>query len=442
MQVLRQQIVRSIKILCVGLLVHFFLHTRVTFGWGREVWALWAWKELLIAYLIVLIGVAVYKTTPTWWMFWWTYHSVIILLGVILFGMVGTLLVHLFIVQVPLIRRAMAMRYDYLGFILLAIWRSATYVLPSESTTTLLKWYARVVKRVLVAALIRRCIVAIKPGTLQLFWFNNYVFEGTVGMQPPAVYYTHINYGLPRSQFWFERPTTFWFWLTAFFPLFFFQFLRRRPRQETWAWRAIYWLNVIITFSRAAWWSWIIAVLVAIWLTSNLPRKKLLIRYWIPLFVCFGIILFVWREQIALRWYSNYGHMTMVQLGWEMFVEKPLWWRWWASVWPWSHRDGWLAFNPENQFLQIIIEFWVLGALPWLALRWWTIWKGTLASTKRNQRIMAFSIGMITLTVSGMVLHSFADRMVVYPFMLLFWIALWACTIPAWEPLAAVSQQK
>jgi hypothetical protein len=37
---------------------------------------------------------------------------------------------------------------------------------------------------------------------------------------------------------------------------------------------------------------------------------------------------------------------------------------------------------------------------------------------------MAFSLGMVTLTVSGMVLHSFADRMVVYPFMLLFGVAL------------------
>jgi hypothetical protein len=31
---------------------------------------------------------------------------------------------------------------------------------------------------------------------------------------------------------------------------------------------------------------------------------------------------------------------------------------------------------------------------------------------------------MITLTISGMVLHSFGDRMVVLPFMLLFGVAL------------------
>ena len=48
---------------------------------------------------------------------------------------------------------------------------------------------------------------------------------------------------------------------------------------------------------------------------------------------------------------------------------------------------------------------------------------GLRAGVKKEQ-LFAYSLGMVTLTISGMVLHSFADRMVVYPFMLLFGMAV------------------
>lgn len=420
-----------IKILCVGLLLHFLVHTWVTFWFGIEFGPVRARKELLIAFLFFLVAYLFFiqKNRRSF------LHEVkpfVLICTVLVLGIWGSLLIHLTIIDAPVTRRAMAIRYDYLWFILLVLWWLGSCFIEKEISEKLLKRYGCVIKRVLIGALIRWCIVAIKPGTMKFFWFNNYVFEGTVGMQPPAVYYTHINYWLPRSQFRFERPTTFGFWLTAFFPLFFIQFLYRRPRQQTRAWWSLYGLNIILTFSRAAWWSRIVAVVLCIWLTSNLPWKKLLLRYWLPLLLWFWAILVIWWEQIALRWYSNYWHMTMVKRGWAMLIEKPLRWWWWASVWPWSHRDWGLAFNPENQFLQILIEFWKIGALPWLFLRWWAIWIWIFPRTKEHQRVLAFSLGMITLTVSGMVLHSFADRMVVYPFMLLFGVALWQATVHQW----------
>jgi hypothetical protein len=347
-----------------------------------------------------------------------------LIVALILGGIVWTFFIHTQIVWEPLKTWAMAMRYDYLWFIVLVVWWIVSRYLWAEHAKSILSRYGRVIKRVLLLALLVRCVVAIKPWTMKLFWFNNYVFEGTVGMQPPAVYYTHINYGLPRSQFFFERPTTFWFWLTAFFPLFFFLFLYRRHRTQTRAWWWIYWLNVILTFSRAARWSWIIIVVLCIACTTQLPWKKLLLHYWLPLLGLFWWILVLWWEQIALRWYSNYGHMTMVKRGVEMIIEKPLRWWWWASAWPWSHRDWWVAFNPENQFLQIIIEFGKIGALPWLLLRTIVCFIWFSREWSKNEWIQAFSLGMITLTISGMVLHSFGDRMVVLPFMLLFGVAL------------------
>lgn len=418
---------RSIQIFCVGLMVHFLLHTFVTFGLWIDAGAIWAWKEVWIGMMAVLALFFLFKQKTRQTLF----SSKIFLLFVWLFvsGIVLTLFINSYIVHASFARRAMAMRYDYLGFFLLLLGSALGLVSWTSSTEKLLLRYGRVMKWCLFFALILWCVVAIKPWTMKLFGFNNYVFEGTVGMQPPAVYYTHINYGLPRSQFLFERPTTYGFWLTAFFPLFFMLFLRRRPVSQTrWRW-TIYGLNIILTFSRAAWGSWIIIVVVLIGLTAKIPRKKLLCIYGLPLLLLFGTILALGRQQIAMRGYSNYGHMTMVKKGLAMLVEKPLRWWWWASVWPWSHRDGGLAFNPENQFLQILIEFGKIGALPRLSLWWLSLYVGYYYRIYRNDDaapyLLAFSLWMVTLSISGMVLHSFADRMVVYPFMLLFGLALW-----------------
>lgn len=420
-----------IKILLVWLLIHFFMHTRITFWWWIDAGALRAWKEWVI-WLLFLSAFSLLLTKPDFLKTLFSHKRFVVVVIAVLVWIWWTFLIHAIVIQDPVSRRAMAMRYDYLWWIIFLLWRwFAFYLWPIQSEKIITR-HGRIIKRVLLLALLVWCVVAIKPWTMKLFGFNNYVFEWTVGLQPPAVYYTHINYGLPRSQFFFERPTTFWFWLTAFFPFFFMQFLYRRSWKETWARWLIYALNIIVTFSRAAWWSWIIIVVLCIGFTTTLPRKKLIVRYGIPLFWLFALILAVWREQIALRWYSNYGHMTMVKRGVEMLVEKPLWWRWGASAWPWSHWEWWLAFNPENQFLQILIEFGTLGALPWLfiwcvVLLLWLVWP-----YRHQKRAVALSLGMISLTISWMVLHSFADRMVVYPFMIISWLALFSFTDKHW----------
>ena len=414
-----------IKIFCLGLLLHFLLYTFVTFARGVDAGPLWAWKELVIFWLTGIISVVMFQKK--------LFKDIIrqrrflIVSGAFLLGIFLTLTIHVIMIQTPITRWMMAMRYDYLGFFLLLLWRLISYILPTEKSHQLISRYGRVMKRVLCLAIVRWCIVAIKPGTIKLFGYNNYVFEGTVGMQPPAVYYTHINYGLPRSQFLFERPTTYGFRLTAFFPLFFFWFLKGRRRQDTRARRTIYGTNILLTFSRAARWSRIVIVVVLIALTTQISWRRLFWRYGIPLVIIFGSILVLWREQIALRGYSNYGHMTMIKQWWTMFLSSP--WRWVgsATAGPGSHRLDGGAFNPENQFLQILIEFGVIGSLPRLFLRWRSVWIGFSRKIwwlLAKEILLAFSLGILTLTISGMVLHSFGDRMVVYPFMLLFWLAI------------------
>lgn len=115
-----------------------------------------------------------------------------------------------------------------------------------------------------------------------------------------------------------------------------------------------------------------------------------------------------------------------------MFAESPLFGHGGATAGPGSHREGGSKFNPENQFLQIMIEFGLIGFLGrillYLTLNFTGLQERHKKHTKDKKitptlwRLVAMSIGMIGLSVSGMVLHSFTDRMIVYPMMLLFGI--------------------
>lgn len=101
-----------------------------------------------------------------------------------------------------------------------------------------------------------------------------------------------------------------------------------------------------------------------------------------------------------------------------------------------KHSITTYGFNPENQYLQILMEYGVIGLLFWLAMLafilWYTakmvrIYRTTEKSSYQKflwWSLIGFGIGLIGLCGEGMVLHSLVDRMIVYPFFLLYGLAL------------------
>lgn len=417
------------KIFFIGLLLQFFIQTRVTFWLGIQYeWMtyVWLWKEWVIALLGVLALVGIIRTKWRKKHFFTKEHTFFLLT---LLGSVGVCaLLHFYFVWWSLGAFALAFKYDFLWFFIFLIAVHSGLLLSYQDRHELILRYGKVLKYCLLLSLVRYFIIFIKPGTLKLFWYNNFVYEGLVGNAPPAVYYTHINWGIPRNQFLFERPITRWFFLTALWPLFYMLFLYKKPLKETWLRRVIYALNIIVTFSRAARWTRIIEIALMTFILSK-NRKRSLIRYGLPIVWVFLLISILWYEQIMNRWYSNYGHITMLKNWRAMFLDAPLRWNGWATAGPWSHW-WWVPFNPENQFLQIMIEFGLIWFIGWILLyvSLCLVWIKRRFATKipllQEWVLLAVSIGMIGLAISWMVLHSFSDRMVVYPFMLLFWIVI------------------
>ncbi len=450
---------RLIAIFLWVLLLQFVLQTRVTFVWWRDgplMSVVWLWKEILVGVLLV------------WWAWrglrdikllfhhrWFLSFVLACILGVL-----TTLIVHVFVLDLSLSTRALAFKYDFLWFIIfiagVLVWR----LLGNDTTSDIVKRYTvRIMKRALLLALVWYAVIFIKPGTLKLLWYDNFVYEWTVWHAPPAAYYTHLNYGIPRNQFLFERPITRWFFLLALWPLFFMQVLYKQPLRYTRAWRLIYGANIFVTFSRAARWAWLLQILLLWFLLAKVHGnvKRTLIRIIIPTALVIGVVWFFGGKELVVRDYSTNGHVAMVLKGIAYFSQSPWFGLWWASVWPGSHHLGWLAFNPENQFLQILVEF---GIVWW---RWWFVcyimlnlvwilrrysWHRTASRQEDHigvhdvqhgtqqhdlqyapthetaQLLLACSVGMIWLSIVGMVLHSFTDRMIVYPYMLLFGIIL------------------
>lgn len=324
-----------------------------------------------------------------------------------------------------------AWKYDTIWYmIFIAIY----YIAPVVSDAwweKFIKRFLQGIKRLLILALFRYIALLLKPWVLKLFWYSTLSVEWQIWESPPAVYWTREFEWFPRNQFLFERPISRWFFLVALFPLFFTQFLQKRSLKKTRLRWGLYWLNVILTYSRAAWWSRVIELIILWAITYRKQMKFFLKKFFLPMLVILLAITRVAKDQIIHREFSNTGHIQLFLQWLWYFKDHRITGMWAASVGPWSHRAWWLNFNPENQFLQIAIEFWSI----WFILRMiWYLFLHYIGRdafrknmqqkifTQRTYRLIAFSIWMLGLSISWMVLHSFTDRMIVYPFMLLGWI--------------------
>lgn len=146
-----------------------------------------------------------------------------------------------------------------------------------------------------------------------------------------------------------------------------------------------------------------------------------------------AIVTYYWKDQIINRQYSNTWHIKEVLIALEKVKESPILWKWAASAGPASHHLWkWKEYNPENQYLQIWIEYGLVAFVGWmflyiyLHLIWYWAWKDSKKEKEtkdlRNMSILvtAFSIWLLGLSIEWMVLHSFVDRMIVYPFVTVF----------------------
>ncbi len=427
------------KIFFIWLLLQFFLQTFVTYklwldGTFRKI--VWMRKEIIIIGLVGFLGRYFWKQKK--FRSFFEKFPLKNFVRMFLATIIVSFLVSIFINGSGIGTWIMSVRYSMIGFFIFIIFFSITTIFFGTREFNLVKRYSKIMKTLLIGSLIRRGIIRLMPNLLKFAGYNQFNYEGDVGIAPPAAYYTRYDQGLVRNQFLFERPISRGFFLVAFWPLFFILCFKNKPRGERLRRGSLYGLAVMSTFSRAARAVWILQTAILIF--AQFPRKywKIALRGFIPLILLFGVVIYFWQRQIISREFSNTGHFNMVVEAIQKIWERPIRGQGAWTAGPASHQvEGIEAYNPENQYLQIRLEYGLLGFLGRLYLYGYLHYiayksyeeekKNDDKATKNRKLysaiVFAFGVGILWLSIEGLVLHSFVDRMIVYPFVALFGIA-------------------
>lgn len=476
-------------------MLQFFLQTFVTFKLGQDwkFWTLfWMWKEfILLIFIVVLLRYMfshlrirtnaiknkensdkisrklLRKNIKSKFIF--QFFSILFVTLVIFF------ILALLIQHVGLTAFVLSIKYDLIWFFIFWIWICLALAFFTEEDKTILELYRKLISRALRLWLIRWFIVWLMPNVFKIFGFDPNSYEWTVWQNPPAAYYTNItpraNHSYTRNTFLFERPTSFGFWLIAFFPIFVLWYLRKKSWKNQILPVIAFWLLILSTRSRAWIAVWILEAIVLFFILYWKNVKKYFVRLCL-LFIIWLCGIGYLGKWIMVREHSNTWHLVLLESGRNLAKWSLLQWRWAGYAWPASHQlcyteeavdifadptsinldnkrceilRKWniknqistYGFNPENQYLQVLIEYWLVGTIFWLALCLIILcytWKIILNYQKKTKSpyqellyfcLLWFGIWFVWLCAEWLVLHSLADRMIVYPFFLLYWITLW-----------------
>lgn len=431
---IKNNLVLIIKIFLGLLLLQFFLQTLVTFGFwfNGNFWTIvWLRKEILIIILSIFVVWFLVKKISK--------ENLEILreefpLKTFVLIFFVTLIVAFVIAMFnsSLSNYILSVRYSMFGFYIFVLFFVIWYLFFDKKSEDLAMRYNKIIKYILIWSLAWRAMIWLVPSILRHVWYNQWNFEWDVWIRPPAAYYTELSKWFVRNQFLFERPISLWFFLVVFWPLFFMLVLYKKSHKD---WVIRWWLYGIIllsTFSRAAWWAWFLQTIIMFLILYWKNWRKLSLYFFGPIILLLWVVSYYGNDQILNRQYSNTWHMKEIQIALQKVWESPFFGKWAASAGPASHHLWkWKEYNPENQYLQIWIEYGLLAFVGWMFLYiylhmiWFWAWKDwkMVKQTKNMSRLslimIAFSIGLFWLSIEWMVLHSFVDRMIVYPFVVL-----------------------
>lgn len=479
------------KIFVIWLLLQFFLQTFITFKLGRNGkfrTFVWIWKEIILLVFIAILIIYILTNLKHWIsaiknkenadkislsLLIKNFKPKFIIQFILLFTItfLAFFIIALLIQNVWLWTFILSFKYDLIWFFIFWIWICLALLFFSEKDKDILDLYHEIIKRCVRWWLFWWFIVRLMPNVLKIFWYNPFSFEWTVWQSPPVAYYTLIDKWNVRNQFLFERPTSFWFRLVAFFPVFILWYLRNKSWKKKILPTLLFWLLIFSTRSRA----WIaVRVIELVALFFILYRKftkKYLIQLSFLFFIWLCWVAYLWRW-IMVREHSNTGHLVLMKEWLKLANQNLLFWRWAGYSGPASHqlcftdepvniyedinsihlddsrceiirkiniqnKISTYGFNPENQYIQILMEYGIV----WILFRLGLCWIILLYTTKmiriyRNKNkspyqefiyycLLWFWIWFLWLCAEWMILHSLADRMIIYPFFLLYWITIW-----------------
>ena len=440
---IQSKIVFALKVFLMGMVRQFLAHTIITYGLKlpSSLSFIWVWKEAIIWVLWVILVWFFIKNKEyrqsllSHKLFVFIAISIIISIGI---SLVNSLWIH----HQSLIEFAVSAKFNYIPLIIFIVGVGVSHLLTKQQNESLINTALLTIKWVLIFSLFRYGILHTIPNILDRIGFSQpgMSIERTAWTPPPSLYLTEFYSGYIRNQWPFGWPLSLWFYLVALWPLFYAFQLYKKKFSDVW-WRWVLYLGIVIsTYSRAAQWIFIIS---SIFLLLIVYRKytKYIISLWIATVI--AIIIYITgggKSELFLRTWSDKWHLEYFFQWLELVKQNRLRGLWAASVWPWSNHVSSVGqiFNPENQYMQIWLEYGLFGVITWIisyiaiALnplqQWINSWTDKLKRNISKEYIayMWIWISILSLSIAGMVLHPFVDSSSAYPFMLISGILFWS----------------
>ncbi len=434
-------VVSCIKFFFVGLVCQFMLHTFVTYIIhvpDTGIYSIiWMRKELLIIGLWLRSIYQIY-TTQSWKTYIRTHRWLSIITMITIISIVISFIISIGIHQQSIMTFALSAKFNYFPIIILIVWWLASSLMTEKDRSDTIDYIITIVKYVIIFSVCRYALLHTFPNILDRIGYAQpgVSIERTANTPPPSLWLTNFYDGFVRNQWPFSWPLSLGFYMICLFPLFYVKVLYKQKFSHVRYRRVLYGFTTISTFSRATWIMWIIQLLL---IAAIVYRRHI-----IPIIIgsIIGLWWLVWysiitdQTDIFIRKRSDQWHEKFLN-EWITYIKNNrLWWMGAASVWPASYHndDVSIAFNTENQYMQVWVEYGILWFVSWLTIyillgllsgRWRWSWRRGKSIIDEDSLIRAWPyIALCALGVGGMALHPLTDSSSMYPFMMLLWLFL------------------
>lgn len=441
---------KSLAIFFFGMIGQFLAHTIVMYGFKLPQISefIWLWKEIII-WILWLWSIYIFRNHKDLRNNFFHNKNILLIIGIIIGSMIISLWNSIVIHNQNIMTFLVSAKFNYIPLIILCCGLFISQIINKEQYETILNIIITTIKYVLVFSLLWYGILHTIPNILDRIGFAQPgdSIERAANTPPPSLYLTEFYSWYVRNQWPFWWPLSLWFYLIWLWPLFFAKVLYQKKLSDT-RWRRILYISIVLsTYSRAAWGMFFISSL-AIALIIYRKYTKYIIWTWIlSVIILLGYLKSWGTSEMFVRTRSDKWHLEYFTQWIQLVQQNRLRWLWASSVWPWSNHIEWVTkvFNPENQYMQIWLEYGLLWLL-WRLLAYFIIAKNSIKkwfsivfwdNIYKKEDIMFIGIGLsiLSLWIWGMVLHPFADSSSMYPFMMMSWIILWTYNfIPTiWE---------
>lgn len=274
--------------------------------------------------------------------------------------------------------------------------------------------------------------------TTQIIWFDN--TPSTYEANSCISFSQNVTGWHNRFQWSFWDPIRFWVFLVVFYLIFLWFILENTKQNKLNRFFIIWIVSVLIitsifySFTKTSMLWFVFWVLTFIYLSrkiiynKTIPKKILisissLMALWLVLLVYIKRNLFLHPEAILWR-------VENLVISVKMFFVNPFWyglWIAWPASWLSTSSDkamsAWVnKFLPENWYIQILLEQWIL----WISLFLWliiVIWVNLFDIVKRKKDYLSIGIftSYLALLFMANFTHAFEESATSYILFIIIW---------------------